>query len=134
MTKQEIMATEDAGVDTDQDASSIVQEIYRGTSADKHDMDVLGVKQVLRRNYRLVPMLGFSSIAVISWEIAPVLLGYALIDGGSAAVFWGLVVGAVGFSLVYASLAEVASMFPTAGGQVSVPINLFVLNFLFYFN
>lgn len=125
MTKQETMATEDAGVDTDQDASSIVKEIYRGTSADKHDMDVLGVKQVLRRNYRLVPMLGFSSIAVISWEIAPVLLGYALIDGGSAAVFWGLVVGAVGFSLVYASLAEVASMFPTAGGQVSVFISLF---------
>lgn len=66
MTKQESLTTEDVGVDTDQDASNIVKEVYRGTSADQHDMDVLGVKQVLRRNYRLVPMLGFSSIAVIS--------------------------------------------------------------------
>ncbi|KAK7727621.1 hypothetical protein SLS63_007063 [Diaporthe eres] len=106
MTKQETTTAEDIGVETDQDASSIVKEVYRGTSADKHDMDVLGVKQVLRRNYRLVPMLGFSSIAVISWEIAPILLLFALIDGGPAAVFWGLVIGAVGFSLVYASLAE----------------------------
>ncbi|KKY39851.1 putative amino acid transporter [Diaporthe ampelina] len=89
MTKQELRTTEDVGVDTDQDATGIVTEIYRGTSADQHDMDVLGVKQVLRRNYRLVPMLGFSSIAVISWEIAPILLGYALVDGGPAAVFWG---------------------------------------------
>lgn len=121
MTKQETTTTEDLGVDTDQDASvsSIVKEIYRGTSADQRDMDVLGVKQVLRRNYRLVPMLGFSSIAVLSWEIAPLLLGYVLIDGGPAAVFWGLVMGAIGFSLVYASLAEVASMFPTSGGQAS---------------
>lgn len=120
MTKQELTTTVDAGLETDQDASSIVKEIYRGTSADKHDMDVLGVKQVLRRNYRLVPMLGFSSIAVISWEIAPILMGYVLIDGGPAAMFWGLVIGAVGFFLVYASLAEVASMFPTAGGQASL--------------
>lgn len=126
MTKQELTTTEDVGVDTDQDATSIVKEIYRGTSADRHDMDVLGVKQVLRRNYRLVPMLGFSSIAVISWEIAPILLGYALIDGGPAAVFWGLVIGAIGFSLVYASLAEVASMFPTAGGQASIQSALFL--------
>ncbi|KAK2609569.1 hypothetical protein N8I77_003065 [Diaporthe amygdali] len=117
MAKQETFMSEDAGVDSNQDETSIVKERYRGTSADKDDMDVLGVKQVLRRNYRLVPMLGFSSIAVISWEIAPILLAYALIDGGTAAIFWGLVVGAIGFSLVYASLAEVASMCPTSGGQ-----------------
>lgn len=120
MAKQETFMSEDAGVDSNQDETSIVNERYRGTSADKDDMDVLGVKQVLRRNYRLVPMLGFSSIAVISWEIAPILLAYALIDGGTAAIFWGLVVGAIGFSLVYASLAEVASMCPTSGGQVSL--------------
>lgn len=120
MSKQETTTTEDGGLETDQDASSVVKEIYRGTPADQHDMEVLGVKQVLRRNYRLVPMLGFSSIAVISWEIAPFLMSFALVDGGPAAMFWGLVVGAVGFFLVYASLAEVASMFPTAGGQASL--------------
>jgi choline transport protein len=124
MAKQDITITNDVGVETDQDASSVIKEIYRGTSADQHDMDVLGVKQVLRRNYRLLPMLGFSSIAVISWEVAPLLIGYVLVDGGPAAMFWGLVIGAVGFFLVYASLAEVASMFPTAGGQVSLELQL----------
>lgn len=86
MSKQET-TTEDAGLETDQDGSSIVKEIYRGTSADQHDMEVLGVKQVLRRNYRLVPMLGFSSIAVISWEIAPFLMSFALVDGGNVLGF-----------------------------------------------
>jgi len=33
-----------------------------------------------------------------------------LIDGGTADLFWGFIVVAIGMSLVYASLAEMASM------------------------
>ena len=40
---------------------STVPERYRGTLADHHDMIVLGKKQVLRRNFKFVTMIGFSS-------------------------------------------------------------------------
>ena len=40
---------------------SHVPEKYRGTSADEHDMSVLGKKQVLRRNFNFITMLGFAS-------------------------------------------------------------------------
>jgi amino acid transporter len=80
-------------------------------------MVVLGKKQVLRRNFKFITMLGFASTVLVAWEILPVISVYALQDGGTAIVFWGLVVGCIGMTFVYASLAEMASMFPTAGGQ-----------------
>ncbi|KAK6434707.1 hypothetical protein LTR95_009103, partial [Oleoguttula sp. CCFEE 5521] len=75
--------------------ASTVADRWRGTAADKRDMAVLG----------------------LAWEILPVISVYALQDGGTAIIFWGLIAGIIGMSFVYASLAEMASMFPTAGGQ-----------------
>lgn len=90
--------------------NSTVPEKYRGTVADQHDMVVLGKKQVLRRNFKFITMLGFASTVLVAWEILPVISVYALQDGGTAIVFWGLIVGCVGMTFVYASLAEMASM------------------------
>lgn len=101
-----------------------IPEKYRGTTTDQGDMEVLGIKQVLRRNFQLSTMLCFSSVAVLSWEFLPLLSVFALIDGGPAAIFWGLVAGTVGYSMLYMSVAEVASMCPTAGGQVDKPFIL----------
>ena len=42
---------------------------------------------------------------------------FVLTDGGTADLFWGFIVLTFGMLLVYASLAEMASMSPTAGGQ-----------------
>lgn len=40
-----------------------------------------------------------------------------MVDGGIAGLFWSYVWTWLGFSTVMASLAEMASMAPTAGGQ-----------------
>ncbi|KAK0246605.1 hypothetical protein LTS09_018253, partial [Friedmanniomyces endolithicus] len=98
-------------------AGSTVPAKYRGTVADKNDMVVLGRVQVLRRNFNFPTMLGFASTVLVAWEILPVISIYALEDGGTAIIFWGLIAGVIGMTFVYASLAEMASMFPTAGGQ-----------------
>ncbi|MBA7493110.1 hypothetical protein ES702_03665 [subsurface metagenome] len=42
---------------------------YRGTLADQRDMSTLGKKQVLRRNFKFVTMVGFASTVIVSWEI-----------------------------------------------------------------
>lgn len=99
------------------DASYVVKEQYRGTQADRVDMFALGKRQVLRRNFHLIPILGFACTACTSWEISGPFLTFALITGGPATVFWGLTIGAIGYAFVYASLAEVASMSPSSGGQ-----------------
>ncbi|KAK3652950.1 hypothetical protein LTR56_004898 [Elasticomyces elasticus] len=99
------------------DEKSTVPAKYRGTDADKDDMVVLGRVQVLRRNFNFPTMLGFASTVLVAWEILPVISVYALEDGGTAIIFWGLIAGIIGMTFVYASLAEMASMFPTAGGQ-----------------
>lgn len=117
MTKDEVPNIEVAEQFPSDSAIDTLAVKYRGTATDQRDMITLGKTQQLRRNFDLIPMLGFSSTAVISWEIIPVFLVWNLIDGGTPIVFWGLIIGAVGMSLVYASLAEVASMCPTAGGE-----------------
>ena len=48
--------------------STAVPERYRGTTADQYDMAVLGKKQVLRRNFKFVTMLGFASTVMVAWE------------------------------------------------------------------
>jgi hypothetical protein len=73
-------------------------------------------------------MLGFASTCVASWEgiltyattypwpsCFPYAdngryLGFVLTDGGTALLFWGFLACATGQTLVYASLAEMASM------------------------
>ncbi|EMD00338.1 hypothetical protein BAUCODRAFT_119879 [Baudoinia panamericana UAMH 10762] len=58
----------------------------------------------------------------VELQTAKVLLGSLLlviIDGGTAGFFWGYILVVIGYTLVYASLAEMASMAPTSGGQYS---------------
>ncbi|KAK5156851.1 hypothetical protein LTS14_004368 [Recurvomyces mirabilis] len=94
-----------------------VEEKYRGTSADREDMRILGKQQVLRRNFKFITMLGFASTVMASWELLLPLFIFVLTDGGTADLFWGFIAVAIGMTLVYASLAEMASISPTAGGQ-----------------
>ncbi|KAH8809152.1 amino acid/polyamine transporter I [Xylogone sp. PMI_703] len=94
-----------------------ISKKYRGTVADKREMRMMGKKQVLRRNFRFVTMLGFASTVCASWEALLPLFTFALTDGGPGILFWGFLVCMCGMSTVYASIAEMASISPTAGGQ-----------------
>ncbi|KAK5046045.1 hypothetical protein LTR84_008502 [Exophiala bonariae] len=99
------------------DEPGVVPARYRGTAHDKKEMSVMGKQQVLRRNFKFVTMVGFASTVMASWEILLPLFTFVLTDGGPALLFWGFIAVASGQLLVYASIAEVASMSPTAGGQ-----------------
>lgn len=90
---------------------------YQGTLADQRDMSVLGRDQVLRRNFRFISIVGFGCTLISTWEVILTLLSFVLTDGGLAGLVWGYVAIVIGFLLVYMSLAEMASMAPTSGGQ-----------------
>jgi choline transport protein len=80
---------------------------YQGTRFDQQDMSMLGKKQVLRRQFKFSTMLGFASTVMVAWEFVLIVAPFGLTNGGTPSVFWGIIL----------SLAEMASMSPTAGGR-----------------
>ncbi|KAH8433215.1 uncharacterized protein LDX57_010849 [Aspergillus melleus] len=94
-----------------------VSKKYIGTLADQQDMLALGKDQVLRRNFRFISIVAFGCTLIASWEVILTMMSTPLMNGGTAGFIWGFVVVAVGVTLLFASLAEMASMAPTAGGQ-----------------
>ena len=39
-----------------------------GTEIDQRDMERIGKSQELRRNFRLIPILGFTAVLMCTWE------------------------------------------------------------------
>ncbi|KAJ0426478.1 amino acid/polyamine transporter I [Aspergillus carlsbadensis] len=107
----------DYAADPEYRPKGLVAPKYMGTVADQYDMSAMGRVQVLRRNFRFISILGFACTLICTWEVVLTLLASALTDGGTAGLIWGFVIVCAGFSLVFASIAEIASMSPTAGGQ-----------------
>ena len=87
------------------------------TYQDKEDMKRMGKKQELRRNFRSLSAIAVTTCTMGTWEILLTANTQGLIAGGSAGLFWSLVWVYVGQAFVILSLAEMASIAPTAGGQ-----------------
>ncbi|RLL98784.1 hypothetical protein CFD26_106363 [Aspergillus turcosus] len=116
-SKAECRVEDDLAQEAGYPAKGLVAPKYMGTVADQRDMSALGRVQVLRRNFRFISILGFGCTLISTWEVILTLLSSALTDGGTAGLIWGFLIVSAGFSLVFASIAEMASMAPTSGGQ-----------------
>ncbi|KAK4031494.1 amino acid/polyamine transporter I [Parachaetomium inaequale] len=77
----------------------------------------LGKRPLLERSFGFMSILGFSCSSLLSWEGILVTSVAGLLNGGPAGVVWGYLVNWVGMMSVYATMAELASIAPTAGGQ-----------------
>ncbi|KAK6819479.1 hypothetical protein PG987_015962 [Apiospora arundinis] len=84
---------------------------------DRRDMTRMGKKQELKRNFRFLSIFGFTMILMQSWEAIFGLSIIGLTNGGTAGYIWMYFVSWVGFTFVNLSMAEMASMAPTTGGQ-----------------
>lgn len=107
---QSTTAETERGSKLDGVVDSAVSEKYRGSDQDKQDMIVHGNKQETRRNFMLLTMTGFASMVVCAWEGLLPLFNYVLIDDGTGLMFWGFIGVAISMSMVYLSIAEMASM------------------------
>lgn len=87
------------------------------TINDQLDMKRMGKKQEFRRNFRFMTTVGFTCCVMGTWEILLTCNSQALLAGGSAGLFWSVCWAYAGQTFVVLSLAELASMAPTAGGQ-----------------
>ncbi|KAL5115358.1 hypothetical protein ACEQ8H_006734 [Pleosporales sp. CAS-2024a] len=91
--------------------------LRRQTRQDRADMQRMGKVQELKRTYRPLSALAFTVILQGTWEVLLTATSQGLLDGGPAGLIWSFVWTWLGFSTVMLSLAEMASMAPTAGGQ-----------------
>ncbi|KAK3615805.1 hypothetical protein LTR56_026368 [Elasticomyces elasticus] len=96
---------------------SYVEPKYDGTAADRQDMQEMGRVQELRRNFKFMSVLGFGCTLIGTWNFFLGLISFGLTDGGTAGLIYGFIICLAGFSCVYLSIAEMASMAPTSGGQ-----------------
>ncbi|KAF2860049.1 amino acid transporter [Piedraia hortae CBS 480.64] len=87
------------------------------SSQDERDMDRMSKVQELRRNFSFLPILGFISLMQGAWEGLLVSNYPGLLNGGRAGLFWCTIAVWILTIGVSASMAEMASMAPTAGGQ-----------------
>ncbi|KAF9885837.1 hypothetical protein FE257_012309 [Aspergillus nanangensis] len=76
----------------------------------------LGHKQELARNFDLVSLTSLGIVIANSWASTGGTIVAALENGGPMAVLYGLVLVSIFYALISASLAELASSIPSAGG------------------
>ncbi|KAF2094578.1 amino acid transporter [Rhizodiscina lignyota] len=88
-----------------------------GTEADRRDMRRINKRQELRRTFRFFAIFGYAVILGNTWEFALVTGIFSITNGGTAGAIWMFVVTCFGMFFVMLSMAEMASIAPTAGGQ-----------------
>ncbi|PGH15912.1 hypothetical protein AJ79_02079 [Helicocarpus griseus UAMH5409] len=89
----------------------------KGTPQDQQDMWRIGRKQELNRNFGFFSILGFTSILMCTWEAVLLSSAIGLINGGPAGMIYTYIAVAIGCGAVSLTLAEMASMAPSAGGH-----------------
>ncbi|CAG8981680.1 hypothetical protein HYALB_00006552 [Hymenoscyphus albidus] len=77
----------------------------------------LGKKSVLKREFGFMSALGFTCTNMITWEGLVVVLHFSYVNGGSAGSFYAFLFVLTGNLAIFTTMAEMASMAPTSGGQ-----------------
>lgn len=108
------------GIDDGLDDDLVSESFPHGagsTHLDKKEMRRMGKRQELNRNFFPLSALSFTIVLQATWEFYLTANTQGLVDGGRAGLFWSYIWTFLGFGLISASLAEMASMAPTCGGQ-----------------
>ncbi|WPH04602.1 GABA-specific permease [Acrodontium crateriforme] len=93
------------------------QDDVEETDIDFADMMRLGHQPVLKRNFKSLSVLGITCVLLTTWMSILSASTFSLINGGRAGTIWTFLATWICTIPVVASLAEMASMAPTAGGQ-----------------
>ncbi|KAK5118990.1 hypothetical protein LTR62_000201 [Meristemomyces frigidus] len=91
--------------------------LHSGTEADAQDMARLGRSQELRRNFKSLSVLGLSVTTMATWSALLLTNFFVMVNGGLAGAVWTYLASWICTFALAASLAEMASMAPTSGGQ-----------------
>ncbi|KAK3643035.1 hypothetical protein LTR56_010409 [Elasticomyces elasticus] len=87
---------------------------------DRIDMDRLGKKQELKRNFRLISIFSFMCVAMSTWVFVINASTSGLAAGGTGGFIAVYIASSFVYFPIVLSLAEMSSIAPTAGGQASL--------------
>ena len=87
-----------------------------GNEWDQKGMARIGKKQELRREFQFFSITGYAMILGCSWEFALINVVLTLGNGGKAGTIYMLLIAICGVFFVCLSMAEMASIAPTAYG------------------
>lgn len=104
-------------VDADDRVRVDASGMATGTEADAWDMARMGRSQELRRNFKSLSVLGLATTTMSTWVALLLANVFSLTNGGLAGTVWVYLATWICTFALAASLAEMASMAPTSGGQ-----------------
>ncbi|KAK5125390.1 hypothetical protein LTR85_000499 [Meristemomyces frigidus] len=118
-TEQKVRNVHATGLGPPEDDSSLQQvedESYE-SALDQRDMKRLGKRPELKRRFRFASIVGYVIVLGLTWEFTLVTSVFSLANGGTAGAIWLTFVVCCGMGTCVLSMAEMASMAPTSGGQ-----------------
>ncbi|ETS87878.1 hypothetical protein PFICI_01706 [Pestalotiopsis fici W106-1] len=84
---------------------------------DAAELNAAGYAQELERSFSLPAMGCLCLCLMATWEALSTVVSAALVSGGAPCLFYNYLLSFICTVAVTCSLAEIASMYPTAGGQ-----------------
>ncbi|KAJ5377118.1 uncharacterized protein N7496_004527 [Penicillium cataractarum] len=85
--------------------------------SDEEQLAALGHVQELRREFSLWSIVCLQISLMATWEALSSVVATALTNGGAPCLFYNYLIALVGTVFIVLSLGEIASIYPTAGGQ-----------------
>ncbi|KAJ5560732.1 Amino acid/polyamine transporter I [Penicillium sp. DV-2018c] len=85
--------------------------------SDEEQLATLGHVQELRREFSLWSIICLQISLMATWEALSSVVATALTSGGAPCLFYNYIIALAGTMVVVFSLGEIASIYPTAGGQ-----------------
>ncbi|KAF4441110.1 hypothetical protein F53441_12139 [Fusarium austroafricanum] len=84
---------------------------------DNQNLERFGYVQQTKRNFSLTAMVATCVSLMATWEALSSTIAAGLVSGGPVSLVYGMIVAFLGSLCSAMSLAELASTYPTAGGQ-----------------
>ena len=97
--------------------SDISPKVEIAQSDDEARLAAMGQTQAMGRKFNVWSLIFLAFCTSVTWEALTSTMAQSLLAGGSSSLVWGFFAAAIGALSIAVSLAEYASMAPTAGGQ-----------------
>ncbi|KAL2879030.1 hypothetical protein SGCOL_005729 [Colletotrichum sp. CLE4] len=85
--------------------------------SDEERLAQLGHQQELKRQFSLTTLGALCLCLMATWEALSTVIAQALLNGGAPCLFYNFVLSFLCSVCIASSLGEIASIYPTAGGQ-----------------
>ncbi|KAF9888969.1 hypothetical protein FE257_008139 [Aspergillus nanangensis] len=92
-------------------------KVEKPQNDDEARLAALGQEQAMGRHFNVWSLIFLAFCTSVTWEALTSTMAQCLLAGGSSSLVWGFAASAIGALSIALSLAEFASMVPTAGGQ-----------------